>query len=208
MLTFISPRERLTFISRREMLTFTSLREMVTFISLRSIKFATHQIPPLKNLVPDTWPHIRFHQGKARAPTQIPPREKLAPRRLGLIPLRRKLGPMYLCPSSTREKTRAQVLGTKFPRYGSPVSRQSSCLCAPISSSLCHLPGFTMFRRAPPLGPLSARSRHDSQLLSFVERVLRRISSVFAPKSALATRWPDATESSVGIAQRMRRGIN
>ena len=68
---------------------------------------------PEKNSGPDTWPPIRFHQGKARAQTQIPPREKLGPRCLGLIPPRRTLGPSYSGPRSAREKTRAQVLGAK-----------------------------------------------------------------------------------------------
>ena len=38
-----------------------------------------------------------------------------------------------------------------------------------------------MLLRGPLLGPLSARSHLDSQLLSFVERVMMEISSVSPP---------------------------
>ena len=37
---------------------------------------------------------------------------------------------------------------------------------------------------------------------------LRGFRPYLAPKSSLATRWPDVTESGVGIAQQRRHGIN
>ena len=136
----------------REMLTFISLREMLTFISLRSIKLATHQIPPRKkNPAPGTWPLVRFHPGKAWAQTQIPPRENSGPVPWAAfhpggnsgpgiraqVPPGRKLGPRCSRPNS---------LGTDLP-----CPRQSSCPCAPISPSLCHLWGHHV-TAWPPLG--------------------------------------------------------
>ena len=112
----------------REMLTFISLREMLTFISLRSIKLAIHQIPPgKKNSGPDTWPLIRFHQGNARAQTQIPPREKLRPRCLGLIPPRRILGPRYRAQVPPGKKLRPRCPGPNSLGINLPCPRQSSC---------------------------------------------------------------------------------
>ena len=188
------------------------LREILTFISLRSTYLATHQIPPrTNNPGPDTWPRLRFHQGTSRAQTQIPPRETLGPRRLGLIPPRRKRGPRYSGPGSARKKPRAKVLGAKFPRIDLPCPRQSSsCPFAPISPSLGHHLSSPCYRLAPSIN--RGRYRHGLTSIASCCRSLREASWGFPPylalKSSLATRWPDAMESSVGIAQRMRRGIN
>ena len=69
-------------------------------------------------------------------------------------------------------------LGPRYLGTDLPCPCQSSCPCAPISPSLCHLLGSPYYSLASLLGPLSARSHFDSQLLSFIERVLTEVSSV------------------------------
>ena len=135
-----------------------------------------HRSHPGKNSGPDAW--ASFRPGGYSGPgirAQVPPGRKLGPRCSG--------------PNS---------LGIDLP-----CPRQSSCPCAPISPSLCHLPGFTMLQ----LPPLVCRYRLGLTSIASCCRSLRESSWGFppylAPKSSLATRWPDATESSVGIAQRM-----
>ena len=141
----------LTFISLCEMLTCISLREMLTFISALDIishpSYCTpeqtqapilghasdsiqeklgprHRSHPGKNAGPDTW--AAFHPGGNSGPgirAQVPPGRKLGPR----------------C-------SRPNSLGTDLP-----CPRQSSCPCAPISPSLCHLWGHHV-TAWPPLG--------------------------------------------------------
>ena len=134
---------------------------------------------PGQNSGLDTWPPIRFHPGKARAETLIPPRENSGPDvwasfRPGglsgpviraLVPPGRKLGPRCSGPN-------------KFPGYRSLVSPPElmtlrSNLPLSLSSAWVH-----HVTAASSCVPLSARSHLDSQLLSFVERVLMGISSV------------------------------
>ena len=191
-------REMVTFISLREMLTFISLREMLTFISLRSIKLATRQIPPRgKTSGPDTWPPIRFHSGKSRAQTQIPPRENLGPRNLGPDSSPgRNLGPGYSGPGSTEEKPRAQVLEPRFPGYRSPVfppEPMPLCSNPPLSLSSS---GLTMVQLGAPL--LLGITSMASCCRSLRESCWR-FPPYLAHKSSPATRWTDAMVSSGGV---------
>ena len=141
------------------------------------------QIPSRKSSDPDTDPT----QGKTRAPT---------------------LGPHF-----TQEETRAQVFGPRFhPGENSgpgargqipwvPISRVPARPHALVLQSppLPVISGVTMLQ----LGLLSGRYRLGLTSIARDCRSLREslwgFPPYLAPKSSLATRWPDATEYSGGI---------
>ena len=158
-------------------------------------------------------PRHRFHPAKnsGRATrAKVPPRRKFGPQYSGpdstqektrapILGARFHPGERYSGPNFTRGKIRARILGSRFPGYRSPLSPPELmpvCSNFPLSLSSSGSPCYSL---GPLLGPLLARSHLDSQLLSFVERILMGISSDLARKSSLASRWPDATESGVGI---------